>query len=120
MALRLLNPITTKVLHLVNSGKTTKEKICVAADLKYPAFSNIFKRQKISTMVLQALLYAGVITQKDKEDYFHWCREHNVNGDGRGRHGSHKNRRARSGTNTNTSSETTEHPDEDLGNEDSA
>jgi len=117
MAPRLINPITAKVLHLVNSGKTTKERICVAADLKYPAFSNIFKRQKISTMVLQALLYANVITQKDKEDYFTWCRDHGINGDGRGRHNRHRNRRGQSGTDTNASSEASEYPDEDSGDE---
>lgn len=84
MGIRLLNPIALKINKLVASGRTTKEKICVAADLRYPTFQNIWGRHKISKGVLQGLFYAGIITEADKLAYREWCLEHKIHPDRRG------------------------------------
>lgn len=59
-------------MHLVGSGKTTKEKICVAAELKYHTFQNIFTRDTLSYMTLKSLKYSGVITERDEIEYHKW------------------------------------------------
>ena len=67
-----INPIAEKLMHLVGSGKTTKEKICVAAELKYHTLQNIFTRPTISYMTLKSLKYCGIITEKDEIEYHRW------------------------------------------------
>lgn len=81
---RLISPIAEKILRMVNGGFTTKEKICVATKLKYPSFCNIFKRPKVSTTVLLALLHKEIITEKEYQDYLKWEAEHGLNKEGRG------------------------------------
>ena len=70
------NPITTKIYELVASGKTTKEKICVACDLKYPTFDNIFTRNIVSKPTLSALKYNGIIDENDILEYRQWFSQH--------------------------------------------
>lgn len=72
---RKLNPIAEKLLRLVHSGKTTKEKICVAADLKYPTLENVFSRQQVSYATLKSLKFAGIISERDEHEYRKWLLE---------------------------------------------
>jgi len=69
---RKVNPIAEKLLRLIYSGKTTKEKICVATDLKYPTLENVFSRPVISYASLKALKWAGIVTERDETEYRKW------------------------------------------------
>src|SRR3990167_6121315 len=76
MPIRKINPIAEKIRQLIGSGKTTKEKICVAAELKYHTLQNIFTRDTISYMTLKSLKYSGVITERDEIEYHKWVDIH--------------------------------------------
>lgn len=76
MPIRKINPIAEKIRQLIGSGKTTKEKICVAAELKYHTLQNIFTRDTISYMTLKSLKYSGVITERDEIEYQKWVDIH--------------------------------------------
>jgi len=69
------NPIRTFVTNLLNSGKTTKEQICVASDLKYDTFNNIFVRPRVSMMIRKSMLFAGIIPEKVYHEYETWLRD---------------------------------------------
>lgn len=69
---RKMNPITEKLWKMIHSGKTTKEKICVASDLKYPTLENVFTRPQISYATMKSLRFAGVISAKDEDEYRRW------------------------------------------------
>ena len=66
------NPIVRFVTELLQSGKITKEKICVAADLKYPTFDNMFERELVSPLVRKGLHYSGVVPPKIFDEYNVW------------------------------------------------
>lgn len=66
------NPIAEKLMKLIASGKMTKEKICVAADLKYPTLENVFFRKRVSYVSLKSLKFAGIINEQDIMKYNDW------------------------------------------------
>ena len=68
------NPIALKLQRLIDSGQTTKEKICVASDLKYPTLENVFFRSTVSYMTLKSLKIADIINDKDVRGYDEWVR----------------------------------------------
>jgi len=66
------NPIRKYVSHLVHSGKTTIEKLCVVTDTLYPTFINLFKRETVSKLLMRSLEDSGVITRKLVDEYHAW------------------------------------------------
>ena len=72
MSHKRYNPIREKLDLLIKSGKVTKEKICVAADLKYPTLDNVWKRPRISYYTLRALKDAGIVSKREEQDYLIW------------------------------------------------
>ena len=66
------NPIVVFVRELLASGKITKEKICVASDLKYPTFDNIFCRPLVSPLVRKSLQFSGIVPAKVFAEYEVW------------------------------------------------
>lgn len=66
-----LNPISTKVRGLIDSG-LSMEKICVAADLKYNTLKQMFNRNRVSKMVKLSLLKGNLITDQDWIEYEKW------------------------------------------------
>lgn len=69
------NPIREFVDELLASGKTTKERICVAADLKYDTFNNMFVRPTVSMMVRKSLLFSGILPKRKYDEYEIWLRD---------------------------------------------
>ena len=67
-----LNPISIKILALIQAGKTTKEKLCVALDIRYPTLQNLFGRNRASYSMRRALKYGGLITDAEEREYFEW------------------------------------------------
>ena len=72
------NPIVIFLNELLASGKMTKEKICVACDLKYPTFDNTFNRPVVSLMIKKSLKYCGIVPQKVIEAYDEWYQRYYV------------------------------------------
>lgn len=66
------NPIVTFLRELLGTGETTKEKICVACDLKYPTLDNVFLRETVSPFVRRSLFYSGVIPKHVLGAYETW------------------------------------------------
>ena len=66
------NPIVNYLRELLSSGKITKEKICVACDLKYPTFENTFDRPTVSPLVKKCLQFAGIVPARVIQDYDVW------------------------------------------------
>ncbi len=75
MTPRELNPIAKKLRKLIESGQTTLEKICVAADVKYFTLRNIFDRNSVSPMVIKSLKYAGIINDSEIKLYEDFLRQ---------------------------------------------
>jgi len=69
---KTLNPISKKLKNLVESGKTSYEAICVASDIKYNNFMNIFKRNRISPFIMRSLQLARLVTKDDVDAYKEW------------------------------------------------
>jgi len=69
---RKISPIAQKMRDIVRETDLNYEKICVAADLKYNNFSNIFTRRAISHTIIEKLLIAGLITEADRRSHYEW------------------------------------------------
>jgi len=68
------NPVIEFLDELLDSGKTTKEKICVACGLRYPSFDNIWFRDTVSPNIRNCLFHAGILPEKVKTAYEVWLR----------------------------------------------
>ena len=75
MAKKVHNPIALKIRQIRDSGKLTLEAICVAADIKYPTLMNIFDRARVSKLTIKSLLYKGIISHSDVEEYESWYQQ---------------------------------------------
>ena len=76
MEAKAWNPITHKILDLLSTGKTTKEKICAAVGLKYATFQNLISRNRATYATRVLLKAGGIINEKDELAYFQWERDH--------------------------------------------
>jgi len=67
------NPIRKKIDQLIERG-TTKEKICVLAEVRYPTLQNIYHRNRVSRYLMVSLERAGIIDDMDVMEYKKWER----------------------------------------------
>ena len=74
---KVKNPIALKLLKLIqqSADPLIREKICVSAKIKYPTFENMFFRKTISGPMINLLLAANIITERDCKNYYEWVRD---------------------------------------------
>jgi len=77
MSTKNINPIEEKLRRLLLWKKTTKEKICVAADIRYNTLQNVFnpRRVTVSPYVIRSLRLAGIISAKEEREYDYWVQQ---------------------------------------------
>lgn len=73
--MREQNPIVSFLRELLESGKMTKEKMCVIAEVKYLTFENIFYRPTVSPMIRKSLQYSGIVPKNVLAQYDLWLSE---------------------------------------------
>jgi len=74
------NPILMKIQELMKEDRMMVEKICVATEIKYDTFRNIFCRPTVSVNTIKALKYAGIISPEDEKTYHKWVVENDLVG----------------------------------------
>lgn len=72
------NPIAIKIYTILKSGYTTKEKICVGCDIKFPTFNNVLTKPTISENIRYRLKHGGIINDDDITKYRVWCADHGL------------------------------------------
>ena len=101
------NPIKLYIFNLLESGKITKEKICVLADIKYKTFMINLERDTVSPMVRMALKASKVVPEPVIQKYDIWFQQVWMKGKKHARKtGSrHKNKFTKSSTGTGRTSQ---------------
>ena len=71
---REFNPISAKVERYLKASRSgvALEELCVFIGVKYKTLRNIFDRNRVSPLVLQALRHKEVITESDEKEYRAW------------------------------------------------
>ncbi len=78
------NPIAIKLQSLLTDPNMTKEKICVVADIRYPALANVFVRGRVSKLILKSLLWHRIINKDDVDAQKRFEIENGLYGEKRG------------------------------------
>lgn len=73
---RLLNPIAVHLNSVMERLNLTKEKICVACNMRYYTLDNVWKRRNVSYSTLSSLKFNGLITEEVEKDYREFIKIH--------------------------------------------